>query len=58
MLPKIKHVCGTISLYDHGHSPCPRGEDLIRQLYAYDRLQYGSSSQKPRVPTDNHHRHH
>jgi hypothetical protein len=30
----------TISLNDQGHSPRPRGEDLLQQLYAYDGLQY------------------
>jgi hypothetical protein len=40
VLQKIEHVCGSVSLDDQGHSPRPRGEDLLRQLYAYDRLQY------------------
>jgi hypothetical protein len=42
VLQKIEHVCGSISLDDQGHSPRPRGEDLLWQLYAYDRLQYGN----------------
>jgi hypothetical protein len=40
VLQKIEHVCGSVSLNDQGHSPRPRGEDLLRQLYACDRLQY------------------
>jgi hypothetical protein len=40
MLQKIEHVCGSISLNDQGHSPCPSGEDLLWQLYACDELQY------------------
>jgi hypothetical protein len=38
MLQKIEHICGSISLDDQGHSPHPRGEDLLWQLYAYDVL--------------------
>jgi hypothetical protein len=38
---KIEHICGSISLDDQGHSSHSRGEDLLRQLYAYDGLQYG-----------------
>jgi hypothetical protein len=41
VLQKIEHVCGSISLDDQGHSPRHRAEDLLWQLYAYDRLQYG-----------------
>jgi hypothetical protein len=40
VLQKIEHVCGSVSLNDQGHSPRPRGEDLLWQLYACDRLQY------------------
>jgi hypothetical protein len=40
VLQKIEHVCGSVSLNDQGHSPRPRGEDLLRRLYACDRLQY------------------
>jgi hypothetical protein len=40
-LQKIEHVCRSVSLNDQGHLPCPRGEDLLQQLYAYDGLQYG-----------------
>jgi hypothetical protein len=36
MLQKIEHVCGSVSLDDQGHSPSPRGEDLLQQLYACD----------------------
>jgi hypothetical protein len=38
---KREHVCGSVSLDDQGHSPHPRGEDLLQQLYNYDGLQYG-----------------
>jgi hypothetical protein len=41
VLQKIEHVCGKVSLDDQEHSPRPRGEDLLRQIYAYDGLQYG-----------------
>jgi hypothetical protein len=41
VLQKIEHVCGSILLDDQGHSPRSRGEDLLRQLYTYDGLQYG-----------------
>jgi hypothetical protein len=40
VLQKIEHVCRSISLDNQGHSPRPRGKDLIRQVYAYDGLQY------------------
>jgi hypothetical protein len=30
VLQKIQHVCGRVSLDDQGHSPHPRGEDLLR----------------------------
>jgi hypothetical protein len=40
VLQQIEHVCRSISLDDQQHSPRPRGEDLIRQLYTYDGLQY------------------
>jgi hypothetical protein len=39
VLQKIEHVCGSVSLDDQGHSPRPRGEDLLQQLYTYDGLQ-------------------
>jgi hypothetical protein len=41
VLQKIEHICRSISLDDQGHSPHSRGEDLLRHLYACDRLQYG-----------------
>jgi hypothetical protein len=41
VLQKIEHVCRSISLNDQGHSPRPSGEDLLRQLYVCDGLQYG-----------------
>jgi hypothetical protein len=40
VLQKMEHVCGSVSLDDSGHSPHPRGEGLLRQLYACDGLQY------------------
>jgi hypothetical protein len=40
VLQKMEHVYRSISLDDQGHSPHPRGEDLIRQLYTSDGLQY------------------
>jgi hypothetical protein len=40
MFQKMELVCGSVSLDDQGHLPRPRGEDLLRQLYVYDRLQY------------------
>jgi hypothetical protein len=36
ILQKIEHICGSVSLDDQGHSTRPRGEDLLRQLYAYN----------------------
>jgi hypothetical protein len=41
VLQKIEHVCGSVSLDDQGHSPRPRCEDLLWQLYTCDGLQYG-----------------
>jgi hypothetical protein len=41
VLQKTEHVCGSVSLDGQGHSPRPRGEDFLRQLYACDGLQYG-----------------
>jgi hypothetical protein len=38
VLQYMEHVCGSVSLNDQGHSPRPKGEDLLRQLYAYDGL--------------------
>jgi hypothetical protein len=40
VLQNIEHVCESVSLDDPGHSPHPRGEDLLRQLYTCDELQY------------------
>jgi hypothetical protein len=40
VLQKIEYICGSVSLDDQEHSPRPRGEDLLRQLYACDGLQY------------------
>jgi hypothetical protein len=42
VLQKIEHICESVSLDDQRHSPHPRGEDLLRQLYACDELQYGT----------------
>jgi hypothetical protein len=58
VLQKIEHVCGSVSLDDQGHSPCPRGKDLIRQLYACDGLQYGIQHLEAWTSTDSRHRHH
>jgi hypothetical protein len=30
VLKKIEHVCESVSLDDQGHSPHPRGEDLLQ----------------------------
>jgi hypothetical protein len=30
VLQNIEHVCGRVSLDDQGHSPHPRGEDILR----------------------------
>jgi hypothetical protein len=57
VLQKIEHVCGSVSLDDQGHSPRPRGEDLLRQLYACDRLQYGIQHLEALTSTDSSHRH-
>jgi hypothetical protein len=57
VLQKIEHVCGSISLDDQGHSPRPRGEDLLQQLYTYDGLQYGIQHLEAWTSTNNHHRH-
>jgi hypothetical protein len=40
LLQKIEHARRSVSLDDQGHSPCPRGEELLQQLYACDWLQY------------------
>jgi hypothetical protein len=58
VLQKIEHICGRDSLDDQGLSPRPRGEDLIWQLYACDRLQYEIHHLEAWTSTDNHHRHH
>jgi hypothetical protein len=34
----MEHVCESVSLNDNVHSPRPKGEDLLRQLYACDDL--------------------
>jgi hypothetical protein len=41
VLQKIEHIYGRVSLDDQEHSPRPRGENLLRQLYTYDGPQYG-----------------
>jgi hypothetical protein len=56
VLQKIEHVCRSVSLDDQGHSPCPRGEDLLRQLYACDGLQYGIQHLEAWTSTDSHQR--
>jgi hypothetical protein len=40
VLQKIEQICESVSLDDQGHSPLPKGEDLLRQLYARDGVQY------------------
>jgi hypothetical protein len=54
----MEHVYGSISVDDQGHSPRPRGEDLLRQLYAYDGIQYGIHHLEAWTSTDNRHRRH
>jgi hypothetical protein len=55
---KIEHVCGSVSLDDQGHSPRPRGEDLLRQLYTCDRLQYRIQHLEAWTFIDSRHRYH
>jgi hypothetical protein len=57
VLQKIEHVCRSVSLDDQGHSPRPRGEDLLRQLYACDGLQYEIQHLEAWTPTDSRHQH-
>jgi hypothetical protein len=54
---KKEHVCRSVSLDGQGHSPRPRGEDLLWQLYSYDRLQYGIQHLEAKTSTDSHHCH-
>jgi hypothetical protein len=54
----LELICESVSLDDQGHSPRPRGEDLLWQLYACDRLQYGIQHLEAWTSTDSHHRHH
>jgi hypothetical protein len=54
----MEHICISVSLDDQGHSPHPRGEDLLRQLYACDGLQYGIQHLEAWTSTYSHHRHH
>jgi hypothetical protein len=42
---------------DQGHSPHPRGEDHLWQLYAYDGLHYGIQHLEARTSTNNCHQH-
>jgi hypothetical protein len=58
VLQKIEHICGSVSLNDQGHSPRPRGENLLHQLYACDRLQYEIQHLEASTSTDSRHRHH
>jgi hypothetical protein len=39
------------------YSPRPRGENLLRQLYTYNGVQYRIQHSKPRLSTDGHQRH-
>jgi hypothetical protein len=57
VLQKIEHVCRSISLNDQGHSPRSRGEGLLQQLYAYDRLRYEIQHIKAWSSINSHHRH-
>jgi hypothetical protein len=57
VLQKIEHVCRSVSLDNQGHSPHHRGEYLLRQLYAYDGLQYGIQHLEAWTSTDSHHQH-
>jgi hypothetical protein len=54
----IEHVYGSVSLDSPEHSPHPRGENLLRQLYACDRLQYGIQHLEAWTSTDSRLRHH
>jgi hypothetical protein len=53
----MEHVCGSVSLNDQRHSPRPRGEDLLQQLYACDGLQYRIQHLEACTSTNSHHRH-
>jgi hypothetical protein len=57
VLQKIEHMCESVTLDDQGYSPHPRGEHLLRQLYACDGLQYGIQHLEAWTSTDSHHRH-
>jgi hypothetical protein len=58
MLQKIKHVSESVSLDDQGHSSRPRDEDILRQLYAYDELQYIIQHLEVWTTTNSRHQHH
>jgi hypothetical protein len=58
MLQKIEYICRSILFDDQGHSPRPRGEDLLRQLYTCDSLQNRIQHLKPELPTNSCHQHH
>jgi hypothetical protein len=55
---KTEHVCRSVSLDNQGHSPHPRGEDLLRQLYDCDGHQYGIQHLEAWTSTNSRHRHH
>jgi hypothetical protein len=57
VLQKIEYICGSVSLDDQEHSPRPRGEDLLRQLYACDGLQYEIQHLEAWTSTDSCHQH-
>jgi hypothetical protein len=58
VLQKIEYICGSVSLDNQGHSSHLRGEDLLRQLYAYDGLQYEIQHLEAWTSTDSRHQHH
>jgi hypothetical protein len=57
MLQKIEHVYRSVSLNDQGHSPHPRGEDLLQQLYACDGFQCRIQHLEVWTSTDSCHQH-
>jgi hypothetical protein len=46
VLQKIEHVCESVLLDDQGHSPRPRGEELLWLLYACDGPSSASSEER------------
>jgi hypothetical protein len=58
MLQNIEYICKSILFDDQGHSPNPRGEDHLRELYTCDSLQNRIQHLKPELPTNSCHQHH